>query len=74
MTISMRSELIPVVVEVALFGVLTFLYWLLVVRVIKRERAARKSPFTKALLRGPGESCLQKLDELNDGHWVCNDN
>ena len=43
MTVSMRLEIFPIFVEVALLGMLAFLYWLIVVRVIKRERAARKS-------------------------------
>lgn len=65
----MPTELIPLLIELALIGILALLFWLLVERVIKRERAERKSPFTRTLLRGPGESCLQKLDDLNDAFW-----
>jgi Nuclease-related domain len=62
----MPSELIPIIIELALIGTLALLFWLIVERVIKRERADRKSPFTKTLQRGPGESCLRKIDELDD--------
>ncbi len=56
----------PIIIELAIGGILFALFWLIVWRVIDRERASRKSPFTKELLKGPGESCLRKIDELND--------
>jgi len=59
----------PLLIELAVFGILAFLFWLIIYRVLARERAQRKSPFTKDLLRGPGESCLQKIDDLNDRFW-----
>ncbi len=62
----MPTVIFPLVIELALIGVLAFLFWLIVGRVIARERAERKSPFTKTLLKNPGESCLRKLDELDD--------
>jgi len=65
----MPAELIPILIEFAVFGMLGLLVWLVVLRVIDRERAGRKSPFTKTLLNGPGESCLRKLDDLNDNFW-----
>jgi len=65
-TPSMPAPFIPIILEFALIGVMALLFWLIVARVINRERAERKPPFTKTLLKGPGESCLRKLDELND--------
>ena len=33
---------------------------------VKREDAKKRDPFTEPLLRPPGESCRQKLNELNE--------
>lgn len=59
----------PIFLELLFLGILALLYWFFVFRGIKRERAERKDPFTRTLLKSPGESCLRKLDELADKHW-----
>jgi hypothetical protein len=51
---------IPVILGVFALG------WLLIVRPLQKERAQRKLPFTRDLLRGPGEACLEKIEELSD--------
>ena len=62
----MPPEFIPLLIEFGVLGILALLFWLIVFRVIDREKARRKSPFTKELQKSPGEGCLRKMDELND--------
>lgn len=62
----MDGILFVLVLEVLFFGLLALLFWLLVMRPISREKARRKSPFTKVLLKSAGEGCAQKIDDLND--------
>jgi len=68
----MPSALLPVVFAVGIFAIVYFSFWLLVSRGLDQERKRRKPPFTRDLLRGPGESCFRKLEELDDKRldWV----
>jgi len=63
------SLLMPFVIEFVTIAILCGLFWLLVMRVMDKEKARRKSPFTKDLLKAPGESSSRKLEELSDDFW-----
>lgn len=65
----MPAALAPLVLQLAVLGLLSSLFWFVVVRVISRERALRKSPFTQKLQNSPGQSCARKLDDLGDDYW-----
>lgn len=65
----MPAPLTPLLLQLAVLGLLAGIFWLLVVRVISRERALRKSPFTQKLQNSPGQSCARKLDDLGDDLW-----
>lgn len=68
----MPSAIVPLLVQLLVVAILASLFWILVVRVIAKERAKHKSPFTRNLLRAPGESCSKKLAELDDLFWESN--
>ena len=53
-------------VELPVLAGIIALSWFLVFRPLQKERAQRKLPFTRDLLRGPGETCLEKTVELSD--------
>jgi len=65
----MPRELMPLVFELGIFGVVAFLLWLLVHRKLKKFRESRRKPFTRTLFRSPGEGCLEKIEQISDEYW-----
>ncbi len=64
----MQSTLIPGILMLSAIG-LVFLV-LHCFRLYQKKRK-RPSPFTRDLLRGPGQSSLKQIDELNDVSKIC---
>jgi hypothetical protein len=65
----MPASFTPILLQLAVLALLAGVFWLVVVRVISRERALRKSPFTQKLQNSPGQSSARKLDDLGDDLW-----
>ena len=64
--VPMDANLSVLVLEIFFAGLIAVMFWLIVMRPISREKARRKSPFTKGLLKSDGEGCAQKINDLND--------
>jgi len=62
----MNPGLFVLSLELLFLGLLAFLFWLIIIRPLSRERARRKSPFTKVLLKSAGEGCSRKISDLNE--------
>lgn len=63
----MHQNTIPgVAIGITLMVVPCYLYLKALKRIVKSEREFTKSPFSEQLLRPPGESLREKIDEIRD--------